>query len=199
MALLSRNPKAQSARPMAPKVRALTCVWLVLFALLFADRPVGPAQTATTREYQVKAVFLFNFAQFVEWPASTFPDRDTPLVIGVLGRDPFGVYLEETVRGEIVKSRQLITQRYSHVEDVRNCQVLFISRSESEKLDQIISRLKDRKILTVSDDAGHSGHGVIIRFVTQNNRIKLRINLEAAKAANLTISSKLLRLAEIDS
>ena len=165
-------------------------------ALLFSCGQVLPVQSAPAAEYQVKAVFLFNFAQFVEWPPSAFPQSQTPLVIGVLGQDPFGSYLDETVRGERVNNRPLIVRRYRRVEEIQTCHVLFISRSEADRLDQILASLKYRKILTVADVESASGSRVMIRFVTQQNKIRLRINPEAARAANLTISSKLLRLGE---
>jgi len=168
-----------------------------LVALLFCGGLGVIVRSASATEYQVKAVFLFNFAQFVEWPAEAFPDRDAPLIIGVLGQDPFGSYLDETVRGERVNSRQLVVQRYRRVEDVKNCHLLFISRSEGDHLEQIVNSLRYRRILTVSDADISAKSGVIIRFVTEQNKIKLRISIAAARAANLTISSKLLRLAEI--
>ncbi len=148
---------------------------------------------APPNEYQVKAAFLFNFAKFVEWPPSAFPDMNTPFVIGVLGSDPFGSYLDETVRGERVNSRPLVVQRYREASEIKQCHVLFISRSESHRLDQIVSSLKYRKILTVTD-AGGSG-GVIVHFINEGNKIRFRIDVAAAKTADLTISSKLLRLA----
>jgi hypothetical protein len=172
-------------------------VWLVIFALIFSGVPDLSAQSAPVTEYQLKAVFLFNFAQFVEWPTDAFPEGQTPLVIGVLGQDPFGAYLEETVRGERVNNRPLTVQHYRRVEEIKTCHVLFISRSETARLEQILGSLKYRKILTVADSEGAARSGVMIRFVTEQNKIRLRINLEAAKAANLTISSKLLRQAEI--
>ena len=146
---------------------------------------------------QLKAVFLFNFAQFVDWPPQAFPEAQKPLVIGVLGEDPFGGYLDETVRGEKVNNRPLTVQRYRQVEDIKTCHILFISRSEADRLEQILTNLKDRNILTVADADGFARRGVMIRFATEKNKTHLKINLEAAKAANLTISSKLLRPAEI--
>ncbi|HUS11550.1 MAG TPA: YfiR family protein [Pyrinomonadaceae bacterium] len=163
-------------------------------ALLFSCGLVLPVQSAPASEYQVKAVFLFNFAQFVEWPPSAFPQSQTPLVIGVLGQDPFGAYLDETVRGERVNNRPLTVRRYRRVEEIQTCHVLFISRSEADRMDQILASLKYRKILTVADGESAAGSRVMIRFVTQQNKIRLRINPEAARAANLSISSKLLRL-----
>lgn len=150
-------------------------------------------QSAPASEYQVKAVFLFNFAKFVEWPTDVFSDANTPLVIGVLGRDPFGSNLDDTVRGERVNNRPLIVQRYRSTGEIKNCHVLFISSSESDRMDQIVANLKYRKILIVTDVDGGKG-GVIIRFVKEGNKIRFKIDAQAAKAANLSISSKLLRL-----
>src|SRR5438128_12279187 len=93
-------------------------VGLVMAGLVFSSGLESPAQTAPAPEYQVKAVFLFNFAQFVEWPRNAFPETRAPLVIGVLGEDPFGSYLDETVRGEKVNDRPLVVQRYHRVEDI---------------------------------------------------------------------------------
>ena len=166
-------------------------------ALLLSSGLNFPA-LAISQEYQLKAVFLFNFAQFVKWPQQAFPDGQTPLVIGVLGDDPFGSYLDETVRGEKVSSHSLVIQRYRRVEDIRTCHVLFISRSEAAQLPQIIARLQGRNILTVSDVENFAQRGGMIRFVTEENKIRLRINVDNARAAALTISSKLLRPATIE-
>lgn len=171
-------------------LRFLTASCL-LFAAAFPF--VGPAQSAPASEYEVKAAFLFNFAKFVSWPPGAFPDPNTPLVIGVVGRDPFGSHLDDTVRGERINNRQLVIRRYQSVAEINNCHVLFISRSESDRLDQIVAALKNRTLLIVTDADGGRG-GVIIRFVTEGNRIRFKIDAEAAKAAKLTISSKLLRL-----
>jgi hypothetical protein len=168
----------------------------VLPALLFWGGLSLSAQTATSPEYQVKAVFLFNFAQFVDWPPKAFPEAQTPLVIGILGEDLFGSYLDETVRGEKANDRPLVVQRYHRIGEIKTCHVLFISRSESARLEEILAGLKGRSILTVGDTDDFALRGGMIRFVTEKNKIRMRINLEAVKAANLTISSKLLRLAE---
>ena len=142
-------------------------------------------------------MFLFNFAQFVEWPAGAFVGANSPIVIGVLGENPFGAYLEETVRGEKVDSRPLEVQRYGRLDEIKTCHVLFISRSEGNRLEQILAVLKDRPILIVGDGDGFVQRGGMIRLATAENKIRLIVNVDAAKAANLTISSKLLRSAEV--
>ena len=156
------------------------------------------AQTSNaSNEYRIKAVFLFNFAQFVEWPATAFKGPGQPIEICILGTDPFGTYLDETVRNEVVGDRPLVVRRHRQVEDVGTCQLLFISRSEAANIPDIIAGLKGRSILSVSDADAFAGRGGMVRFVTMNHRINLRINLEEARAAGLTISSKLLRRATI--
>jgi hypothetical protein len=155
------------------------------------------AQTGKASEAQVKAVFLFNFAQFVDWPPEAVPDSQAPLVIGILGADPFGDFLDATVRGERRGARPFAVQRYQRVEDVTRCDILFINRSAGAQPEEILARLKNRPILTVSDADRFAERGGMIRFVTDRSRIRLQINPEAAEAAHLTISSKLLRVAEV--
>ena len=170
--------------------------WIVLGATASAPAD-AVAQSSASPEYQLKAVFLFNFAQFVEWPASAFPEPDTPLVIGVLGEDPFGSYLDETVRGETVNARPLEVRRYRGGEEITTCHILFVSRREEARLQGILDSLRGRSVLTVSDADRFATRGGMIRFVSDRSRIRLRINLEATRAADLTLSSKLLRPAQI--
>ena len=179
-----------------PRTRFVLILLGGLLALILG-RIEGEAQTPVFNENEVKATFLFYFAQFVEWPPRVFPEAQTPITIGVLGDDVFGPFLDKTVRGEVINNRTLAVQRYRHVEEVGTCHVLFISASEAGHLDQILGALKGRPILTVGDAEGFARQGVMIRFVTEKNKIRLHVNLEAAKDANLQLSSKLLRSAEI--
>lgn len=171
--------------PLLRKV-ALLCV-----AGLFATG------AAPVSEYQLKAVFLFNFAQFVEWPASAFAQNNAPFVIGILGQDPFGANLDDVVRGETINGHPLAVQRYQNIDDVRDCQILFIPAPELAHIGEILAALKGRSVLTVTDADEGAQRGVMIGLVTQNRQIRLRIDVQAAKVASLTISSKLLRPAEI--
>jgi len=172
-------------------------VCFILCVLLSVGRPALSSQTAIPKEYQIKAVFLFNFAQFVKWPPAALPDAGQPFRIGILGDDPFGPFLDETVRGEKVDGHPLVIQRFGRVEDIKGCQILFVSRSESQRMGVVLAGLKNRNILTVGDMEGFIKNGGIIRFSKEGNKIHLRINLEAAKRVRLSISSKVLRLAEI--
>ncbi|HKU16827.1 MAG TPA: YfiR family protein [Steroidobacteraceae bacterium] len=175
------------------------CAWIAVALLSLAAVAGARAQAPppSPTEYQVKAVFLFNFSQFVDWPPGAFADSRAPLVIGVLGPDPFGATLDEIVRGETVNGRPLAVRRYQSVDQVAACHILFIDRSQEPQLEGIVAALKDRSVLTVGDFDGFARRGGIVRFITVGNRIRLRINLAAAQHAQLDISSKLLRPAEI--
>jgi len=168
-------------------------LWLALFCLGFD----GARGQTVSHEYPLKAVFLFNFAQFTGWPANAFDKPDAPLVIGVLGDDPFGALLDDAVRGETVNGRKFVVERYRRVEDIKTCHILFISQSETKRLDKIVRALKDRPVLTVSEIDGSAQRGVRVQFITENNKIRFRINMDSLKDAQLTMSSKLLRVAEI--
>jgi hypothetical protein len=193
MALL--NTRGVPAARRAPKGRGLLAV--AALALAFVGARSAPAVTAESREFEVKAVFLFNFAQFVEWQPDAFPDKEAPLVIGILGNDPFGTYIDEAVRGEKVNDRSLVIRRFHSVEEVGTCQILFISKSEAPRLSEDLQALKGRSILTVSDMDDFSRSGGMIRFVMEKNKVRLRINNDAARTAGLRISSKLLRPSEV--
>ncbi len=174
-----------------PHFRRLTFI----AALCLAAVPYGVAQSFN--EYQVKAVFLFNFAQFVEWSKLTSGDADRPFEICVLGDDPFSESLDETVRGEKFGNRRFEVRRFRAAQEALSCQILFVSNSESRQLHPILDALKGHSILTVSDADNFAQRGGMVQFQTDNKRIKLMINVDAARAANLTISSKLLRPATI--
>lgn len=165
------------------------------FALLCLLTAAPAAQAPA--EYEVKAVFLFNFTQFVDWPNEAFADARAPFVIGVLGHDPFGQALDDAVRGERVNGRPLVVERYRSPAELKHCQILFIDRSASGELDKTLEALEHVGTLTVSDFEAPAPRDVTIRFLTENQKIRLRINVDVARDAGLTISSKLLRPAQI--
>jgi hypothetical protein len=176
---------------MAHVMRAMAlCLCLALRAAPEA------ALAPPSREYQVKAVFLFNFTQFVEWPSAAFAGKDTPLVVGILGPDPFSAYLDDVVRGEKAEQHPILVRRFKSVGEIKDCHVLFIDGSQPQP-QEALAALKTRNILTVGDGDAFSKQGGMIRLATVNGRIRLKINVEAARAADLTISAKLLKLADI--
>jgi hypothetical protein len=167
-------------------------------AFLFALAENNSDAQEISREYQVKAVFLFNFAHFVNWPTNAFTNAQSPFVIGILGNDPFGKYLDETIRGEKVDEHPLVVEHFQNASEAKDCQILFVGGSEAKNLPAILKIFRGKSTLTVSDISNFSRSGGIIGFVTTpQNKIHFDINLDAAKSADLIISSRLLRLADI--
>jgi hypothetical protein len=158
---------------------------------------LGTAQPAVTTEYQLKAAFLFNFLQFVDWPTSAFDSSSQPVSICILGPDPFGPELDAVVAGEHIDGRAVEVHRLDSVESSDGCHLLFVNVRSPQALHKVIEYTKGRPMLTVSDVTAFSTQGGMIEFVTQNDRIRLRVNLRAASEAQLRLSSKLLRRSEI--
>ena len=158
--------------------------------------PPVRAESAAHREYLIKAAFLYNFAKFIDWPAEAFPNDRTPLTLCIFGEDPFGVALE-SIKGKTVKGRKLVIQHSTRVEDLEQCHILFVSASEEKRLRPILSGLRGKTILTVSDMNGFARRGGIINLVTEKSKIRFEVNVEVTELAGLKISSKLLKLAKI--
>jgi hypothetical protein len=170
-------------------------LWQLLFALQLVVGLNALAQTAASKEYQIKAAFLFNFAQFTEWP--TLTNDDTPFRIGVLGDNPFGVALDETVQGEAIKNHKITVQHAQRIADLKNCQMIFISKSEKKRISEILSRLDSAAILTVSEIEGFAESGGVINFYLEGKKVRFEINPAAARHEGLKISSQLLSLGKI--
>ena len=160
--------------------------------LLFAASNVLGQQKPT--EYQVKTVYLYNFARFVEWPRNPDTKNDT-FAICVLGQDPFGPSLDTTLAGEIIDRKRVAARRISDAKDAASCNVLFISSSEEPRLKTTLSTLDRTPVLTVSDIPQFSQRGGMIQFVLEGNRVRFEVNLTAAQNAGLTLSSELLKVA----
>ena len=147
-------------------------------------------------EYQVKAAYLFNFLKFVEYPSESFADPLAPIVIGVVGEDPFGNALPQVVTGKTVQGRDLVLRFYRAGEDLRGAHILFISASEKKRLPVILSSLRGSSVLTVADMEGFLDAGGMIQFLNENSRVRFAINVGATNQAKLKVSSKLLSLAK---
>ncbi len=176
-----------------------TLILFLISLLLISSLFPSLAQINPARQYQVKAAFLYNFTQFVEWPASAFPEEGAPIVIGVIGEDPFGYYLDEVVAGEEINGHPLEIHRFDPNDEVVNCHILFINVMSKYKLKEVLQKTKGESILTVSDMPEFIQKGGMIRFNMVNNKLRFQINPMASDSAELKISSKLLQLAEISS
>jgi hypothetical protein len=176
----------------------MTCatleIRLLAMALLIADHGHTKELPGATSEYQVKAAFIYNFVKFVEWPPEPGEPGD-PISICVFGKDPFGSALERVVGGRNANGRPIEIRRPSGIAAAQSCQVLFVSSSESARLEAIFKSISSLSVLTVSEIGRFCERGGVIEFVVEEQRIRFRINVKAAALANLKISSKLLQLA----
>jgi hypothetical protein len=166
-----------------------TCIWLPVVLLSF----LISAQAAEPLDYQVKAAFLLNFAKFVEWPPSAFPNPTSPMEVCILGADPFGTALDQIVDGETVNARQVVVQRITGGRPLKSCNVLFIGSIERQG-PKLLSGL-DPGMLTVGDSPNFLHEGGMIAFVLEKRRVRFDVNLKAAENAGFKISSKLLNVA----
>src|SRR4051812_17795424 len=170
-------------------------IFLIAAAALLVVGP-GRARADASREYQLKAAFLYNFAQFVEWPADALGSADAPIVIGVLGESPFAGALEQAVRGKSVNGRPIEIRYYSALESMDRCHILFVGASQRFNTAAVLAKAGDTT-LTVGDYDGFTREGGVFRFLTESNKVRFEVNLDAARRTRLKISSKLLKLAKI--
>jgi hypothetical protein len=154
-------------------------------------------------EYLVKAGFIYNFAKFVEWPSTAFAEPDSPIVIGVLGTDPFGEIINHVVEGKKIGMRGFVVRRFKwskelkDSKDFKECRILFVSSSEKMHFEEIVEAVKGLPILTVGETPGFAERGGMIRLMLEDNRVRFEVNVDAAHDGNLNISSRLLTLARI--
>ena len=176
--------------------------WATAFLLLslsFSAADVS-AKSMVISEEQVKAVYLFNLTSFIDWPAEAFDSPDTPLRIAIAGEDgieSFITFIRMVINGETTGARPIVVERFSHKADPTGYHILFISTSNGPDVSRLIKAARGKPILTVGDRDGFCQGGGMINLVRSGNRIGIEANLEAAKAAKLKVSSKLLRIATI--
>jgi hypothetical protein len=154
------------------------------------------AQQGKPSEYKVKAIYLYNFGKFVQWPEAREkqeqPDR---FLICVLGKDPFGSLLESTIKGEDVNGMHLAAKPVSNAAETAGCRILFISSSEADRVVKILEELQSKPILTVSDIANFCDRGGMIQFELKEEKVRFAVNMTAAEKAGLTLSSQLVKVA----
>jgi hypothetical protein len=152
------------------------------------------AEDTIQREYAIKAAFLYRMARYVEWPA---PAREGDFILGVLGRNPFGGFLRHIARRKTVRGRPIKVRYFPTLKDLEHCHMLFLSKSMSGSLKEILKKVGREPTLVIADGEGLAGAGAPIGFYITRGRVRFEINIEAARRAGLKISAKLLRLARI--
>jgi len=164
---------------------------------MFACAVQAPAQNNPPSEYQLKAAFLYSFAKFIDWPSSSFASPHSPFAICILGLDPFGSVIDDTLRGKTVGDRPVVILRARDPADVRHCQIVFVSSSEKRRLPDILAALQGASVLIVGESDRFADSGGTIELMLEENHIRFAINTDVAESSGLRISSKLLALAKV--
>jgi len=181
----------------ASRLRPGVILRRALFAMalaVMAPEEVRSQSAGETREFQKKAEFITSFTRFVEWPARKFALPDSPFVIGVYGSDNLTTLLQEALQERRIKDRPVVVRHLQNKEELRACHVLFISRSERDRLGSILAEVRRENVLTVGESDNFLGKGGVINFVNVGSTVRFQISTEAAAREKLAISSKLLQL-----
>jgi hypothetical protein len=190
MAVLREGSSSQKLGR-AGSLTRLISAWGLIFCV---TAPLWLLAQENPTEFQVKAAFLFNFAKFVEWPVQKLPPN-APLIIGVLGDDPFGTDLDKTVQNKSVAGHSIETRRFGTPAEARAAHVLFIGESERRRLSQILPALNGANVLTVSDIDSFCDKGGIINFRLISEKVRFEVSPRTAEEQGLKISSRLLTVA----
>ncbi len=176
-------------------MRRRTAGWILcLLAELVCFPCILSAQRQAPSEYQIKAIYLYNFTRFVEWPQEA-AQKNEPFAICVIGKDPFGAILDNTVAEDVHTGRNLVARRISKPQEGLGCRILFVSASEEARLKEILAALEKSSVLTVSDISRFSQRGGMIQFVLEEGKVRFEVNLKTTSDAGLTLSSELLKVA----
>jgi hypothetical protein len=159
--------------------------------------PIAALPPPPTDEYHVKAAFLYNFARFTEWPPDIFQGPEDPFVICVLGRDPFGLALDDVIVGRKISDRKIVVRRFSDARRVAGCRILFVSSSEPKSDLAVLAGMKESGVLTVGESGNATSEGMIINLKLDNGKVRFEIHTDPADREKLRFSSLLLSLASV--
>lgn len=166
---------------------------MVVFTLMVA--PPAGAQSPKPLDFEVKATYLLNFGRFATWPTGMPSSERGRFPVCVIGRDPFGTALDQTVAGETIDGQSVVARRIVKEQEATYCRILFVSGSEEAHLPAILRVTESAGVLTVSDIPRFTDRGGMIQFVSQDRRVRFQVNDAAVQQAGLSLSSQLLRVA----
>lgn len=172
-------------------------VWIRRFAVLSALASVPSLHAQAMSEQEIKTGFLFHFTRFVDWPDSAFRTPTAPFTLCIVGATPITALLEGASAGKAVGQHPMLIKTLRPADDLHACQLVFLSASEERRSPHILDSLKNANILTVGETRAFRRAGGILTFVIQENKVKLELNLNAADAAGLKVSAKLIAVARL--
>jgi hypothetical protein len=174
-------------------------IWRLICLCLLLTVSSAPAQEdAVSREYPLKALFLYNFGSYIEWPDGTFADKQTPFVIGVLGTAPLDETLNQIAAQKKIGERRIVIEHYKTPAEIKNCQILFVPLSTPQQQQlKAIEVIENRPVLAVGESPNFAASGGDINFFVQENKIRFEVNVDSTKKQQLKVNSKLLAMAKI--
>jgi hypothetical protein len=187
---------ATGLRRSSIKTRCMRSLLTFLSALTLSFWASTLVAQTIAKEYRIKAAFLFNFAQYVEWPPDTFKDANSPLTYCTIGDDPFQGVLDESLNAKAVGTRPLRVQHLKQPENFQGCQVLFIGANEKKRITTVLETLKQSPVLVVGESNHFVQQGGTVGFLSEENTIRFEVNLDVAQRARLNISATLLSVAK---
>ncbi|MDB6062803.1 MAG: hypothetical protein JWM78_2906 [Verrucomicrobiaceae bacterium] len=147
-----------------------------------------------SREYRIKAAYLYNLSKFITWPDEDQMAKDAPITLCIYGYNPFDTYLDK-LREHPVRGRNIAIRAVAENESPEGCQLLFVSQHNANAPRLLSAAAPYPPILTVSDDQDFLIRGGMVALININNNVQLDINLTRAKQAGLTFSANLLEVA----
>jgi hypothetical protein len=174
-----------------------SCAIHRLLVAVMVALPLSVANAQGYNETEVKAAFLYHFTSYIEYPSGAFAGNSTPFVIGVLGKSGITDALQQAVKGKSVRGRAIVVKQVSIGQELLECHILFVPDAEAKSLPRILEILGDAPVLLVGESENFAAKGGMVGFFVEQKRVRFEVNLEAARRAHLTISSKLLSLARI--
>ena len=175
--------------------RTTNAVFVAIALATLIAAPLTRAADAPSREFQLKAAYIYNFAQFIEWPERAFAKADSPLVITVLGDSPFGNALDQVTKGKAVRGHEITVRYVQQPNAVGQTHILFVAPPHSQNPAEILRGLSG--VLTIADSDSFMTAGGLIRFFSEDNKLRFEINATAAEKGGLKVSAKLLQLAKV--
>jgi hypothetical protein len=170
---------------------------LVLLLILASAVTSFAVDAEALTEYEIKAGFFFNFTRFVEWPEDAFATPTSPIVACVMGETPLTDPLAEVTQGKVVNGRAVSINMVKPSDDLRRCNLLFISEAAARRTGEVLARLRKANTLTVGETPGFPLAGGMINFAILDNKVKLEINLDATTRAGLKVNSKLIAVSRL--
>ena len=181
--------------PRRPGARCFIALKLLL-ALLFMGGWVLGSEPPLMTEKQVKALFLVNFAKYVDWPSDSLAAGNDSFVIGLFGECKLADDLAKAVVGRTVSGHGIRIQQVRNQDEARACRIVFISHAEKKRLVELLEQVRGLPVLTVGETDEFCQLGGIITFIKKDDKVRLQIELDAARRAGLEISSRLLSVAD---